>query len=815
MRTASVLVLLEVAVVCGVLLSCAEARGGGVGDASYVQGPVVRTRTDIAGATVEYDAAGVPFITGDSEFSLFFAQGRVMAEERLYVMDFYRRLMKGELAEVFGEGFLGTDTNSKRVQWLDVCQQNLDAANPASLSVFQHYLAGVNSFLEDLQSGATNATLPPEFSDYDIPFPAPFTEIDQCLTLKALALGLSGNAKSERTYSSMLSMTSPERFMQYQQRDPQQPTIIPPYSHSTYNGTNKRGVLLEHELPHHPIPKALVDTARVVHEASGAEDSNLAQLLDYFRPEELTRASNNWAVHGNHTVTGMPLVCNDPHLSYTAPIVWYMVGLYCTDTSSPWNQHIVGVTVPLAPGVGIGRNDYLAWGYTMVQADAQDVFVMQNNEDNTQYYHNGEWLDYTFGTTTVVVKDQGEVTVDLINSHYGPVVADGDTYYSLMWTALAPTDPSFQALIGSNVAKNLEEFQDAVYNWWALCFNAAYGDVEGNILYQTTGGIPIRVPGDEGMIPKPGTGEWDWLGYLSNEQKPTVINPPQGFVVSANNPVGYREQLPQHFVGYNAPGFRAQRIIDRLIDELDITDGVAANLLDVEDMASIQGDVSTLFSPYLYPALEKLILTDATAKQVHQQLLHWNTQEGVDSTEAPVFERWVDCLYDVTTYEIGRSYSNSFLMAKIFNNATESGEGDDPSCAYWGVTCLQYASTCFEDVVDFYTGDGSALPKYGSVHEAFFYHLMPLPVRYNRFVEVGGSEYTPNAAYSASEVPGPVTAGPSMRFIADMSNTRPTKLILPLGESGDPTSPYYSNMLETWAAVEYLNVDWGRQPVKP
>ena len=101
------------------------------------------------------------------------------------------------------------------------------------------------------------------------------------------------------------------------------------------------------------------------------------------------------------------------------------------------------------------------------------------------------------------------------------------------------------------------------------------------------------------------------------------------------------------------------------------------------------------------------------------------------------------------------------------------------------------------------------------MHEAFFYHLMPLPVRYNRFTPVGGSEYTPNAAYSAAEVPGPVTAGPSMRFIADMSNSRPTKLILPLGESGDPTSPFYDNMLETWAAVEYLNVDWARQPVMP
>ena len=180
---------------------------------------------------------------------------------------------------------------------------------------------------------------------------------------------------------------------------------------------------------------------------------------------------------------------------------------------------------------------------------------------------------------------------------------------------------------------------------------------------------------------------------------PHSINPSDGFAATANNPLGKLSQLAHPFPGTYVPGFRAQRIIDLILDQI-----TSNQSLTVDYMEQIQSDVTDLVFYYLYPALQILQLSNSTEIQLQQQLLAWDAVESLTSTNAPIFNYWLYCLYNVTFYQIGQSTENPYLMSKWFNNANPSGAGDDPSCSYWNTTCLGYSSYCFSSAVSFYKG---------------------------------------------------------------------------------------------------------------
>lgn len=197
------------------------------------------------------------------------------------------------------------------------------------------------------------------------------------------------------------------------------------------------------------------------------------------------------------------------------PNVWFLMGLDMTGEEDPF-QEIVGATVILAPGIGIGKNKYLSWGYTTCKSDSQDYFEMVNTDDGTGYVWNGTILEYERRNTTILVKDAPSVTAELIFSRYGPVTIDDGSYYSLAWSAFGDVDNSTQALVDSNKATNLDEWRSSMQKWNSLLFNAAYGDNEGNFGLQVVGLIPIRAEGAFGYAPQPGDGNWDWKGTATS-----------------------------------------------------------------------------------------------------------------------------------------------------------------------------------------------------------------------------------------------------------------------------------------------------------
>ena len=649
--------------------------------------------------------------------------------------------------------------------------------------------------------------------------------MDTFLVLKALSVGLSGNANDEVPNEDIVAETSMQRFIQLQSRDLSMPNCLPPYQHSNYPGSNatlSKSCFGTHNKDVSPLnmeswvqeknldskPDWVITNEEVARQRlrNRNEPSELEKFLTSFASEPTRHASNNWAVSGNLTDTGFPIVCNDPHLPYTAPMVWFLIGLDVTDDSSPW-QNIVGATVIMAPGIGLGKNNYYTWGYTTDHADTQDVYFMKNTPDNTGYYYRNEIHTYTQKTATITVKDMEPITETFLYSVYGPVIVDNDgTYYSVTYPGFNDTDSSIVALIDSNIGTNLDEFRNAMSKWWSLLFNAAYGDKEGNILFQAVGAIPIRQSNDFGYLPKIGDGSSDWIGITAWEDMPHSINPPDGYVVTANNPLGKLQQLSHPFEGTYVPGFRAQRIIDLILDEIN-----SGNLITVDYMKQIQGDVTDLVFSYLYTAIENLQVSNPTDIEYKQKLLAWDGVESTISTMAPIFDSWLYCLYNVTFYEIGSDTRNPYLMKQWFSNPNPSGTGDDISCSYWNQTCSQYAASCFSSSVNYYVEE-LGLPEWGSIHQGFFLHIPPLPLRWNRLVPVGGSKYVPNAATFTVTVPGipfeAIVGGPSVRLISDLSGTTPTQLIMPMGESGNPKSSHYDDMLSMWANLQYLNLDW-------
>lgn len=574
-------------------------------------------------ATVEY-TYGVPFITASNEEDLFYTQGFIVSENRLWQMEIFRRWGLGTLSEIFPNA-LSLDIESRRMQWVQVCNKNIANTPQLYLNRIQYYINGVNAYLATMQ--ADPSQLPPEFSQYGAPFPDEYTILDTFILVKVLASGLSGDARSEPRNQAMMNTLGLKRFNQYFARDPGMPYIVPPYSHSNYSKAGsdvpkgKAQILTEKEikdattcpniekllnyhndgvddLPLHPIFSKEFNTDEKY------LDSELGRFLKSFNPEEFTRASNSWAVGGEHTDTNLPIFANDPHLVYLAPSIWVLVGLHIPN--SEWN-HVIGATLILAPGVGIGRNEHISWGYTMVQSDNSDLYVMDNLPGNRAYRYNGTVMSYDITWEYINIKDSEPYNITLYRSIYGPTIPDSNgVFYSLHWTAQDAIEPSIQAIMDQSVARNSDEYLQAVSKWWSLCFNAVYADKLGNIGYHTSGAIPERKPADTGRLPKPGDGSLDWIRIAPFEELPNFVNPEEGYIVTANNPPARPSDETFTIDGYFAPGFRAQRIIDMIEDRIN---NGTNNKIDVDYMSSIQGSVVNLEFSYLYSTVENLVLT--------------------------------------------------------------------------------------------------------------------------------------------------------------------------------------------------------------
>lgn len=519
-------------------------------------------------------------------------------------------------------------------------------------------------------------------------------------------------------------------------------------------------------------------------------------------------ASNAWAVAGKRTLSGKPLLANDPHLGFSVPVPWYLV-----DIKSP-GFTAAGATVPGLPFVILGHNKNIAWGMTSTQSDLQDLFIERPDPNDPSRYLTPEGSE-PFKTRREVIKIDGggEEVINIRETRHGPIISDiaglglKKQIIALSATFLKPGDKTPEAFLKLNRAENWAEFLDAMKDFQAPQENFVYADKAGNIGFIAPGRVPIRKSG-RGWMPQPGwTGEADWTGYIPFDALPRVFNPPSGQTITANNkiiPPGY----PYFITDDWAPGYRARRIKNLL-------DGGPQSL---KTSATIQNDTMSLMVRELKPLMLKGMAGESGNEEVLGQLRAWDGKMDRKRPEPLIFAAWVR--------ELGRAvyadelknlfprywdYRAIFLISVLSKETQwcdDIGTAKKESCASRLALALNKA---LKDLADRF-GSNREKWTWGAAHQARFRHPLFSSVKMlgsltGLKIAADGGQFTINRG--AGHLANPVNPfedihGPGFRAIYDLSDLGRSRFIIATGQSGNPLSPHYKDMLKEWRDGKYF-----------
>ncbi|MGW4032712.1 penicillin acylase family protein [Streptomyces sp. NPDC004838] len=625
---------------------------------------------------VKRDDYGIPQIYADTDEDLFRAQGFVQAQDRFWEMDVRRHMTAGRLSEMFGSGQVDTDAFLRTLGWRQVAQEEYDKKLSAETKKYlQAYAEGVNAYLKgkegkDLSVEYAALALTNEYK------PEPWTPVDSVAWLKAMAWDLRGNMQEEVDRSLLTSRLSEKQIKE----------LYPPYPYdrnkpivengavdestgefdpdaepSGRNGGGNSGVGSDLANSNSNSGSNGSDAAGAGSSASDAAqglNSQLAALSEtldtipaLLGPNGNGIGSNSWVVHGKYTTTDKPLLANDPHLAPQLPSLWYQMGLRCRTVSSTCQFDTAGYTFSGMPGVIIGHNQDIAWGFTNLGADVTDLYLEKLSGNS--YQVGGESKELKTREEVIKVAGGASKTITVRSTDHGPLVSDRSselekvgqkarvsansapdraTGYavSLQWTALQP-GKSMDAVFDLNRAKDFASFRKAARNFEVPSQNLVYADAKGNIGYQAPGKVPIRAKGD-GSVPAPG---WDpkyrWEGYIPFDEMPYEENPERGYIVTANQAViseKYKYSLTSDY-GY---GTRSQRIND--VIESKIKDG---GKISTEDMRTMQMDNTSEIAKELTPHLLKIDVSDPYVREAQKLLEGWDYSQEPDSAAAAYF----------------------------------------------------------------------------------------------------------------------------------------------------------------------------------
>ena len=778
------------------------------------------------------DRMGIPHIYAKTSHDLFFAQGFVHAQDRFWQMDFWRHVGSGTISEMFASQ-LETDAFLRTLGWRVTAEKEWEGLKPELKANLQAYADGVNAYLKDHEATALSL----EYSilsllnpDYKI---ESWTPINSLTWGKAMAWDLKSNINQEIERAVLLKTIQPEQVA----------ALFPLYSENHPVIVNKIGNGVSANAPIQSLASDISDEAL-------AALKNNASLLDLaLGPAGDGIGSNSWVIAGSRTATGMPLLANDPHLPIQMPSIWYQAHLECKPVTDECPYNVAGFTFAGVPGVIIGHNDRIAWGFTNALPDVMDLYIERVNPDNpNQYEVNGKWVD--FETRKEVIKVAGgdpvEITVRLtrhgpvISETYGPLKnenTDKDPKFiafkeragiqlpeqyviSLKWTALAPSTP-FEAVWGFNQARDWEDFREAANHFHVPAQNLIYADVEGNIGYQMPGDIPIRANGD-GTFPVPGwTDEYEWTGFIPFDELPYIFNPPEDYVVTANNQIPLND-YPYFITRDWDYGFRAQRIVDMIEN--------APEEIDISYMQKIQGDSFDANGPVFIPLLNQLNFESGTPNQsaAMELLKKWDFQATADSPAAAIFEAfWRHLLQNTCNDELPEAHwpeGGSRYGEFMRNLSKDSSWWDDKSTLDVIETREEILRKSFVNAVtelEKRLGDEPSKWNWGELHTSTFRNgtlgqsgIPPIEALFNRgpFAASGGSSIVNATAWKITEG-YEVTHVPSMRMIVDLSDMNNSLTIHTTGQSGHAYHPHYIDMAQTWANGEYYSMTWDQNGI--
>jgi penicillin amidase len=732
------------------------------------------------------DEWGVPHIYAQNEHDLIFAQGYVHAQDRLWQMEFNRRIGSGTLSAILGESTLSIDRYMRTLGLRRAAERDLASADEEVRNLLGAYADGVNAYIESHRD-----RLPLEFTLLGAE-PEPWTPVDTLNWAGVMSLQLGRKYPMELFGAQLIATLGEEATQQLLPPYPEEaPVIVPPEAHSY--------AWLQ-----------------------GIDISSENALAAVLGEPAMFLGSNNWVVHGSRTATGMPLLADDTHLGLDMPSIWYENGLHGGRFDS------VGYSFPGAPLVIIGHNGRIAWGVTNLSPDVQDLYIEKVDDPAhpARYLHNGEWQDLESIYETIEVKGQDPVTLNVLATQHGPIVNQviGDLAFAeplaLRWTALEG-NRIFHSVMLLNLATNWEEFRQALSYWDAPSQNFVYADVEGNIGYQSPGKIPIRAPGHQGLLPVPGwTGEYEWQGYIPFDELPGVLNPPTGFVATANNKV-VPDNYPYHLAYYWSSGFRAQRITDLLTADISVT---------IEDMRDIHAQTYSLPAEALRPYLLAIEPKDELQARALDLVKAWDLYLEADRTGASVYQTWYwflvqNTFRDELGDELLSSYQNSYHLLTMLDLMPQADSPwfDDkttPQIETRDDIIRRSLGDAVAWLSDRYGGDPEKW-EWGRLHTKTFAHqplgqsgIGLLEGLFNSdTIPARGDNYTVDAASFDHSQPFAMGSGVSQRYIADLSDLDNSRIIHTTGQSGHLFHRHREDFIPLWQSVEYHPMLHSREAV--
>ena len=829
----------------------------GLGGYAYLRRslPVVDGTIAVTGTsgTIEIirDADAVPHVFATTARDAFYGLGYVHAQDRLWQMEFQRRVGNGRLSEIFGLATLPADRFLRTVGFgraATSAWEHLPADTRADINA---YIAGINQFLATHHRSA----LPPEFQLLGFE-PEPWTGPDVLAWQKMMAWDLSANYSIELMRHDLAAKVGEARMRELL------PAVAPDALSILPTGWNERAAASSTEahsaelraaharaigtpdesaadsryatsagggIPQPPASPAPSWYAALAGGLATAPNGLRALLLGGTAVEDI--GSNNWVVDGTMTASGKPLLANDPHLTAQAPSVWYLAHMTGGDLD------VIGATLPGTPVVAIGRNRFVAWGETNVAADVEDLYREKLDDTGTRAEFRGVLEPLRIVTEVVNVKGQAPVRVDVRISRHGPLVSDAINAnnasaepaarrdelepLAFRWTALDDEDTTIVAFLQMNRARNWTDFTAAMAQFVVPSQNFVYADVEGHIGYYAPGRIPVRASGD-GSLPADGwTGDAEWTGWLPFDALPHAYDPPQHYIVTANNSPKPFAEAP--FLTFDFPEpYRARRITELL---------TTSGPLTPDAFRAIQSDTYSLHAETLLPLLlQHVHPTEFADQQAVDVLRAWDLNARGDAAAPAIFEAWFLRLAPVLAGdELGAlaldSYQGRYspITRFIVNTLASDPRGwcDDVTTPA-RETCDDRVTLALHQAVAQLTSEAGGQPKWwrwDRIHHATFPHqgldavglLRPFV---SRAIGNCGDWSTVNV--------GPVDAGhpfterelSSYREILDLSPANDNRFIDPLGESGHPLSPHYDDYLPDWHALRHHKARMDRADVE-
>lgn len=722
------------------------------------------------------DAHGIPHIVASSRADAIFGLGYAEAQDRLWQMEFLRRFIQGRLAEMLGSPAVDVDTYTRTLGLYRLAGQSLAGLSPQSRALLDAYAAGVNAYLK-----TRSGPLPIEFALMGAT-PEPWRPIDSAAVLKFMELNLSGDAFGELARAQLAQHLSKQQIEDLFPPSPGEPANPLPGYFMTIFG--------------HPGQTA----AREI-------------------PD--TTASNNWVVSGARSVTGSPLLANDPHLGMTIPSIWYLAHL-----ASP-GMDIVGAALAGGPGITLGRNRTSAWGMTNTGPDTQDIYLERLDPVHADSYVTPQG-PARFGERreTIQVRFGAPVTIIIRTTRHGPVLPGANGFvkasapkgyvYALAWSALTPEDRTVQALLNMDVARSGGDTVAALQDFLSPMQNIVHAHADGHIGLFLPGRVPVRDAANDslGLVPAQGwDARYDWKGMIPSEALARIDDPASGQIATANNktvPEGYAPVLTREW----EDPFRFWRI-DQLLS--------ATARHSVDSFKAIQLDTHDRYAQDLLPLLLKAgPWPDAQAQRAASLLAKWDTAMDADRPEPLIFSAWERALVRrLIADELGKDFPaywshHAVLVLNILRNSDGEARWCDDVTTIPREDCTSRIRLALDDALaeldGQYGGDMSQW-RWGDAHHVIDEHqpFGQLPVLagiFNREAPASGGAFTIRRGdfRFSSTRPYAAVHGSGYRAIYDLAHPDASLYMISTGESGNIYSPYYDDLIPYWTGGRYITI---------